>query len=107
MTGRNVDDAILTDVRRGDSVFRVGRACRAGPFLWNGRSIVEGPAPPYTKGPARQAGPTEVPMGLLRNLIFAVVPRSWAAAMEAESRRWVTTCPCGAEVSTWDVGGIR
>jgi hypothetical protein len=46
-------------------------------------------------------------MGLLRNLIFAVVPRGLAQAMEADSRAWMLQCPCGAEISIWDIGGIR
>jgi hypothetical protein len=31
----------------------------------------------------------------------------WAAAMEAESREWRTSCPCGHEFSVWDAGGVR
>jgi hypothetical protein len=46
-------------------------------------------------------------MGLIRSLVFAVVSKKTAAAMEAESRRWVMTCPCGFETSIWEMGGIR
>ena len=31
----------------------------------------------------------------------------WASAMEAESREWRATCPCGHEFSVWDAGGVR
>lgn len=31
----------------------------------------------------------------------------WAAAMEAESREWQSTCACGRTFSVWDAGGIR
>jgi len=31
----------------------------------------------------------------------------WADAMEAESREWRTSCPCGHEFSVWDAGGVR
>lgn len=27
--------------------------------------------------------------------------------MEAESRRWMLQCPCGSEISFWEIGGIR
>ena len=37
----------------------------------------------------------------------AILPRSWFAAMEAESRRWILHCKCGAARSIWDIGGIR
>ena len=46
-------------------------------------------------------------MGLMRKLILAVVSKKTAAAMEAESRRWVMKCPCGYETSIWEMGGIR
>ena len=47
-------------------------------------------------------------MGLLRKLILSVVSDKMAAAMEADSRAWILTCPaCGYEISIWDLGGIR
>jgi hypothetical protein len=46
-------------------------------------------------------------MGILQKAILAVVPRTWAQALEAESRAWMVQCPCGAERSVWDIGGIR
>ncbi|MEA2511593.1 MAG: hypothetical protein QOF01_4024 [Thermomicrobiales bacterium] len=43
-----------------------------------------------------------------QRLIGRLVPRSWATAMEAESRDWLVRCPaCGFERSIWDLGGIR
>ena len=44
----------------------------------------------------------------MQQLITRFVPRSWAAAMEAESRAWLVRCrACGFEQSIWDLGGIR
>lgn len=37
----------------------------------------------------------------------AILPRSWFAAIEAESRRWLLHCRCGASQSIWDAGGLR
>jgi hypothetical protein len=43
-----------------------------------------------------------------QELVGKLVPRSWAAAMEAESREWMVHCrTCGAEQSVWDLGGVR
>ena len=40
--------------------------------------------------------------------INRLIPRSWAASMEAESREWMVRCDrCGNEQSVWDLGGIR
>ena len=45
---------------------------------------------------------------MLRNAILALMPKSWRAAMEAESRQWLTKCPnCGHTSNIWDIGGIR
>ncbi|MBU6276976.1 MAG: hypothetical protein KGQ61_10080 [Planctomycetes bacterium] len=46
-------------------------------------------------------------MGLLRDLILAVVPAGVAASMERDSRAWKLTCPCGHTRSFWEIGGIR
>jgi hypothetical protein len=46
-------------------------------------------------------------MGAFQKFIIAVVPKSWAQALEAESRKWMMQCPCGAETSIWDLGGVR
>jgi hypothetical protein len=46
-------------------------------------------------------------MSLAQRVILSLVPRSWAASMEADSRRWICRCPCGHERSIWDLGGIR
>jgi hypothetical protein len=47
-------------------------------------------------------------MSLVQRLVTALVPRSWAQAMEDESRAWTARCEtCGTERSVWDLGGIR
>jgi len=46
-------------------------------------------------------------MSPIQRLILRLVPHSWAIGMEAESRRWIVSCPCGYEQSIWDLGGIR
>lgn len=46
-------------------------------------------------------------MSLLQKIITRLVPASWAASMEAESRRWHACCPCGHVRSIWELGGIR
>jgi DNA-directed RNA polymerase subunit RPC12/RpoP len=43
-----------------------------------------------------------------QRLITKLVPRSWAASMETESRAWMVRCrSCGFERSIWELGGIR
>jgi hypothetical protein len=47
-------------------------------------------------------------MSQFQKFITSLVPRSWAASMEAESRQWMARCEaCGHERSIWDSGGIR
>jgi len=47
-------------------------------------------------------------MSRLQRLVTRLVPPSWAAAMEAESREWMVRCQaCGFERSIWELGGIR
>ena len=46
-------------------------------------------------------------MSSIQKLLLAVLPGSWAKSMEAESREWVFTCPCGHTRSVWDLGGVR
>ena len=36
-----------------------------------------------------------------------IMPRKWFASAEAESRKWMMRCPCGASRTVWDAGGIR
>ena len=36
-----------------------------------------------------------------------ILPRKWFASAEAESKKWMIRCPCGAEQSVWEAGGIR
>jgi phage FluMu protein Com len=45
---------------------------------------------------------------ILRNLILRFMPPAMKADAEAESRKWVATCPrCQSVNSVWDIGGIR
>ena len=47
-------------------------------------------------------------MVTLQGLILSLVPRRWAASMEADSRAWHAVCPdCGRARSVWEMGGIR
>ncbi|MBO0699093.1 MAG: hypothetical protein J2P46_11920 [Zavarzinella sp.] len=46
-------------------------------------------------------------MSRTQRFFKAILPRKWFAAAEAESRAWMMRCPCGAEQSVWDMGGIR
>jgi DNA-directed RNA polymerase subunit RPC12/RpoP len=46
-------------------------------------------------------------MSSIQKFLMGVLPARWAAAMESESRSWKVRCPCGAETSVWDLGGIR
>ena len=46
-------------------------------------------------------------MSFIRKLLLAVLPEASAKSMEAESREWMCTCPCGHASSVWDLGGIR
>ena len=46
-------------------------------------------------------------MSFIQRLCQSVLPRSWSASMEAESRRWIAHCKCGHGTSIWDLGGIR
>ena len=43
-----------------------------------------------------------------RSLILKLMPRTWAAAAEAESKEWKLVCrTCSTERSVWEVGGMR
>ena len=47
-------------------------------------------------------------MSSIQRFFTSLLPKKWAADMEAESRTWVVRCPsCGFERSIWDLGGIR
>jgi hypothetical protein len=47
-------------------------------------------------------------MSRTQRLVTGIVPRTWAASMEAESRAWMVRCrSCGFERSIWELGGIR
>jgi hypothetical protein len=46
-------------------------------------------------------------MTFIQRFFTAVLPRSWAEDMRAESLSWMLRCTCGFERSIWDAGGIR
>jgi len=46
-------------------------------------------------------------MSSTQKFLLAILPKSWAQGMEAESRAWMLKCPCGHAKSIWDWGGIR
>jgi hypothetical protein len=47
-------------------------------------------------------------VSFIQRLMTAILPRSWEASMEADSRAWMASCEtCGYERSLWDMGGIR
>lgn len=46
-------------------------------------------------------------MGLRSFIMWFMGPQTKANA-EAESRKWIATCPnCGKQTSIWDLGGLR
>jgi hypothetical protein len=47
-------------------------------------------------------------LSFIQRFFTAILPPSWAASMEADSRAWMARCQaCGNERSIWDMGGIR
>ncbi len=46
-------------------------------------------------------------MTLIQKFFTAILPRSWAESMRAESLSWMVQCTCGFERSVWEMGGIR
>lgn len=46
-------------------------------------------------------------MGKLQEILATLLPDAWAASLEDESRAWRMRCPCGAETSIWEMGGVR
>ena len=47
-------------------------------------------------------------MSFIQKMLQAVLPKDWAAQMEAESRAWRLRCKtCGLERSVWELGGVR
>lgn len=46
-------------------------------------------------------------MTFTQKLILSLFPKR-AAEIEADSKRWVLTCPnCGRVQSVWEIGGVR
>ncbi len=46
-------------------------------------------------------------MNTLQRTLCKILPRSWFAAIKAESRVWMVRCRCGLARSLWEAGGIR
>ncbi len=46
-------------------------------------------------------------MSAIQRFLFAILPETWATAIERESRTWMAQCPCGFTRSIWEHGGIR
>jgi hypothetical protein len=46
-------------------------------------------------------------MACLAQRVVRMLPPKWQTSIEQESRDWVMRCPCGAETSVWEMGGIR
>jgi len=46
-------------------------------------------------------------MSPIQRLFTRLLPKTWAASMEAHSRSWMVRCSCGFSRSIWDLGGIR
>lgn len=47
-------------------------------------------------------------MSRTQNFLFQLMPASWRASAELESKQWMLKCPnCNFESSYWDMGGIR
>jgi hypothetical protein len=44
---------------------------------------------------------------LIQRLVLRL-PKRWSDAIQADSERWLLTCPvCGTVRSVWDIGGVR
>jgi hypothetical protein len=46
-------------------------------------------------------------MSFIQKLFRAFLSEASAKSMEAESREWMCTCPCGHSRSVWEMGGVR
>lgn len=46
-------------------------------------------------------------MSIIQKFITVVLPKSWVAKLERDSRDWKVRCNCGHSNSLWDLGGIR
>lgn len=44
----------------------------------------------------------------IQKFLLTLMPASWRAGAEGESKQWMLKCPnCQSELSYWDRGGIR
>lgn len=46
-------------------------------------------------------------MSITQDIARNLLPDRLFASLQAESERWAMRCPCGAETSVWEMGGIR
>lgn len=46
-------------------------------------------------------------LSLTQRLAFAFSSEARRAEMMEQSLLWMVACPCGAEFSVWDLGGVR
>ena len=46
-------------------------------------------------------------LSFTQRMVLKLFPTSWSSSIEAESREWIATCPCGHRTSVWELGGIR
>jgi hypothetical protein len=45
-------------------------------------------------------------MTVIQKILTRLFPAQ-AAAIQAQSKRWMVTCPCGFARSVWAMGGVR
>ena len=47
-------------------------------------------------------------MSPTQKFLLGLMPKSWAASADAESKTWFLRCPkCGHERSVWEMGGVK
>ena len=46
-------------------------------------------------------------MGFFQKMFGALLPKGTMDAMKADSEDWMVVCPCGYEISVWELGGVR
>lgn len=46
-------------------------------------------------------------MTFIQQFLTAILPKTWAEDLRAESLTWFMRCTCGFERSIWEIGGIR
>lgn len=43
----------------------------------------------------------------MQNFLRRILPQTWFAAIERETKQWEVACPCGERRSLWEMGGVR